>query len=194
MNFLGHAYLSGNDTELLYGNFIADAIKGKHYKSYPLGIQKGILLHRKIDHYTDHYTGFDAFKKELYPIARKMAPVVMDIYIDHMLAIHWKQYHPLNLEQYSQWYFDTIATFKPHPERIQHFLPYMQESNWILRYQEERGFEWAVVNVGRRIGFPVPMEAAVLHCIQRKDTFLPIFKDFIDNIQHHVQAQLRYTL
>ena len=53
MNFLAHIYLSGNNDLVTIGNFIADGIKGKDYRSYPQDIQTGILLHRHIDTYTD---------------------------------------------------------------------------------------------------------------------------------------------
>ena len=43
MNYLGHLVLSGNDSEILFGNFIADAIKGNSYLEWPENIQKGIL-------------------------------------------------------------------------------------------------------------------------------------------------------
>ena len=33
MNYLGHLVLSGNDNEVLFGNFIADAVKGNDYVS-----------------------------------------------------------------------------------------------------------------------------------------------------------------
>ena len=42
MNFLAHIYLSGDNDHIKIGNFIADAVKGKKYKEYPLEIQKGI--------------------------------------------------------------------------------------------------------------------------------------------------------
>ena len=49
MNFLAHIFLSGNDEEVMIGNFIADAVKGRDYLGYSDGIVKGILLHRRID-------------------------------------------------------------------------------------------------------------------------------------------------
>ena len=48
MNFLAHIYLSGNDEEVILGNFIADGIQGKAYENFQKGIQTGILLHREI--------------------------------------------------------------------------------------------------------------------------------------------------
>ena len=55
MNYLAHFYLSNHDKNLIVGNYIADDVKGKAYLDYPLEIQKGILLHRKIDDFTDNH-------------------------------------------------------------------------------------------------------------------------------------------
>ena len=40
MNYLGHLVLSGNDSEILFGNFIADSIKGNSYTKWSEKIQK----------------------------------------------------------------------------------------------------------------------------------------------------------
>jgi acyl carrier protein phosphodiesterase len=53
MNYLAHIYLSGESDLVTIGNFMADGIKGKDYKKYPVEIQIGILLHRHIDTFTD---------------------------------------------------------------------------------------------------------------------------------------------
>src|SRR5690606_18393313 len=54
MNYLGHAFLSFGDAEILTGNMIGDYVKGMAaVGEYPEGIQKGIMLHRAIDSYTD---------------------------------------------------------------------------------------------------------------------------------------------
>ena len=55
MNFLAHIYLSGNDDQVMIGNFIADFVKGKKKDEYPLHIKRGIELHRMIDDFTDHH-------------------------------------------------------------------------------------------------------------------------------------------
>ena len=55
MNYLAHLLLSGNDEDVIFGNFIGDAIKGKQYQDYSGSIQKGILLHRQIDTFTDSH-------------------------------------------------------------------------------------------------------------------------------------------
>ena len=55
MNFLAHIYLSGENQGITIGNFIADGIKGNKYLSYREDLQKGILLHRSIDSFTDQH-------------------------------------------------------------------------------------------------------------------------------------------
>ena len=65
MNFLAHLYLSKNNKNILIGNFIADAVKGKKYKDYSKEIQTGILLHREIDNFTDNHTVVKQSKRRL---------------------------------------------------------------------------------------------------------------------------------
>ena len=65
MNYLAHLYLSGDDEAIMVGNFIGDYVKGKSYKNFPADIQKGILLHRQIDFFTDQHLKFREAKKLL---------------------------------------------------------------------------------------------------------------------------------
>ena len=55
MNFLGHLYFSNNNPELMYANLFGDFVKGKDLSMYSPQVQKGILLHRKIDDYIDNH-------------------------------------------------------------------------------------------------------------------------------------------
>lgn len=58
MNYLAHALLSNNNKGLLIGNFIADHIRGNDFKNFPEEVIKGILLHRRIDTFTDSHPEF----------------------------------------------------------------------------------------------------------------------------------------
>ena len=53
MNYLAHIFLSGDNDLLKIGNFLGDFVRSKDQKNYHPQIQKGINLHRYIDHYTD---------------------------------------------------------------------------------------------------------------------------------------------
>jgi len=53
MNYLAHVFLSGDNEEIVIGNFIGDYVKGINFRKYSDSIKKGILLHRDIDVFTD---------------------------------------------------------------------------------------------------------------------------------------------
>ena len=100
MNHLAHLYLSGSDPDLMLGNFIADAVKGKQVELYALGVQNGIRLHRAIDTFTDAHPVVRQTKAHLYAGYSKFAGVILDIYFDHFLAIGWANYHPQPLADF----------------------------------------------------------------------------------------------
>ncbi len=71
MNYLAHLYLSFGHDDVLVGNFIADRVKGKQLYDYPLGIQKGIIMHRKIDAFTDRHDVVKRSKSRIRDRCRK---------------------------------------------------------------------------------------------------------------------------
>jgi len=79
MNFLAHIYLSQDDPNITIGNFIADGIRGKNYKSYPKDIQIGILLHRHIDTFTDAHPIVRQSTKRLHENYSHYSGVIVDI-------------------------------------------------------------------------------------------------------------------
>ena len=135
MNFLAHIYLSGEDRELMIGNFIADAVKGSHYKKYPYRIKQGILLHRAIDHFTDTHPTVKQSIKRLRPKYGLYSGIIVDIFYDHFLAANWKNYSDQPLAEYvAQFYKILQAHAAILPERILNFMPYMLKDNWLLSY------------------------------------------------------------
>lgn len=86
MNYLAHAYLSFEITDITVGNMISDFVKGKQKFDYPLTIQQGIMLHRAIDTFTDTHAitrEAKSFFKE--PYGPYSGPLV-DVVYDHFLA------------------------------------------------------------------------------------------------------------
>ena len=108
MNYLAHIYLSGANIDLRFGNFIADSVPGKKYMDYSGTIQEGILLHRKIDSFTDQHSIFRAHKKLLFEDHGHYSAVLIDMFYDHFLASLWHQYHEQTLEQFSLDFYNQI--------------------------------------------------------------------------------------
>lgn len=187
MNHLAHIYLSGDDDGLKIGNFIADSVKGKAYLKYPEAIQKGILLHRKIDEFTDSH-----------PIARKSASkfsarfglysgVIVDMVYDHFLAANWKDYHSVALKTYSEDFYTLLEeNFDQLPARVQGFYPYMVEANWLLMYSTLTGIEEILFQMNRRVKRGVQLHLAVDELRENYSSLETEFRDFFRDLEGYV--------
>lgn len=89
MNFIAHIHLSRSVPAILVGNYIADLIRLKESQSLPQDVQKGVILHRLIDTFTDNHEVNKNMLEHIYPRHRKYAAVLLDIYYDYFLIRHW---------------------------------------------------------------------------------------------------------
>ena len=162
MNYLAHIYLSGENNLVTIGNFIADGIKGKDYKSYPQDIQTGILLHRHIDTYTDAHATVRKSTKRLHEKYSHYSGVIVDILYDHFLAKNWSAYSNIPLDKYCDTFYDSLEeNFDILPSRIQHMMPYMIADNWLLSYSSIEGIQKVLEGMNRRTKNRVQMNLAV---------------------------------
>jgi acyl carrier protein phosphodiesterase len=185
MNFLAHAYLSGNDEKLLVGNFIADFVKGKSaLNQYQSGIRNGILLHRAIDSFTDTHPTVALSKDRLRSKYRHYAGVIVDVFYDHFLARNWNRFHALPLEQYA---VDVYRIIDEHhetlPLRVQEFFPYMKRGNWLVNYSRVEGIGRALSGMSRRTPYESKMDESVNDLIQHQDEFESEFNSFFPELQ-----------
>lgn len=138
MNFLAHLYLSGEDENLCFGNFIADSLKGNTYKTYSLAVQKGVELHREIDTYTDQHPIFRQHCKLLFDQHRHYARVIMDVLYDHFLALHWNRFSSISLEQYAQKFYRMVDhRIDELPLAMHRLFHLMKSQNWLVSYSSE---------------------------------------------------------
>lgn len=152
MNYLAHLYLSGEDPEVLVGNFMGDFIKGKNYLNYPSSIKNGILLHRYIDDFTDTHIKNKELIQEIRPFFGKYSGVALDMIYDHCLAKTWGDFHDKSLEEYSFDVYEQLRSFDSIlPEKCQLLLHYMSKDNWLLAYQDIQGIDRAFRGLSNRI-------------------------------------------
>ncbi len=190
MNFLAHLYLSGNDEELIIGNFIADMVKGRQINSYSQGIIKGICLHRDIDHYTDAHTLVSKSKARLREKYRLYAGVVVDMYYDHFLSRYWAEYSQHPLKDYVG---GAYAILKRNiailPSRAKYILPIMTENNWLVNYADVGSLGRNFGGMARRTPFDSGMEGAVDDLLQNYQLFEDEFRAFFPELIAFVAGQ-----
>ncbi|MFE3847817.1 ACP phosphodiesterase [Flavobacterium sp. LB3P45] len=151
MNFLAHIYLSGDNNLIKIGNFMADGIRGKHFESYPLEIQKGIILHRAIDTFTDAHPIFRQSTKKLHQNYHHYAGVIVDVFYDHFLAKNWNTYSDEKLEEFVARFYQSLQdNHTTLSERTKEIMPYMIEQNWLVSYQTVEGINRILTQMDQR--------------------------------------------
>jgi acyl carrier protein phosphodiesterase len=185
MNFLAHAYLSGDRPEILVGNFIADFVKGKQaLKAFDHEIAKGIELHRLIDAFTDDHVIVNESKKRLRPKYRHYAAVIVDVFYDHFLAIGWPSYHDQSLAEFADHVYRTIESFHHvTPEGIKHMLPYMMGGNWLVNYKKIEGIHQALTGMSRRTPYESKMDESVHDLREHYELFKAEFEEFFPQLK-----------
>ena len=190
MNYLAHSFLSGDDEELLVGNFIADSVRGSQLQLYPEKIAQGIILHRQIDTFTDAHPIVQLSKERLRPAYRKYAGVIADIFYDHFLAINFDQYSNLGLGVYTQHVYNSVQRHQAIlPERVLYFLPYMIEQNWLLNYANLEGIRRSLTGLSRRTAFVSNMETAADELRENYHLYLHEFNIFFPDLMAYVKEQ-----
>ncbi len=191
MNYLAHIYLSGDDEELKIGNFIADSVKGRQFIHYPPGVQKGIILHRAIDTYTDSHLTVRKSTHRLFENYSHYSSVIVDIYYDHFLAANWEDYSNIPLEDYVDNFYDLLHKNKAIlPKKVKHFLPIMVEANWLLSYASLDGIGKILWQMNHRTGKRSKMDQAVedlkIHYPLFENEFKSFFQDLEGFTKEHI--------
>ncbi len=192
MNFLAHIYLSGKNEDIILGNFIADSIKGKKYLNYPPEVQKGIILHRAIDTYTDSHPLVRTSASKLYKNYGHYSGVIVDIYYDHFLASNWKDYSGVPLENFVAEFYKLLQRkFELLPAPIQRFLPYMVSENWLLSYASIEGISRILYQMNLRTKNIVKMDRAVNDLQEHYKEFEKEFRSFFPQLHEFSNEKLR---
>ena len=183
MNFLAHIYLSGDNDLIKIGNFMADGIRGKHFESYPLEIQKGIVLHRAIDTFTDAHPIFRQSTKKLHEKYHHYAGVIVDVFYDHFLAKNWKQYSNETLDDFVDHFYQSLQVNNSNlSERTKALMPYMIKHNWLVSYQTIEGINRILTQMDQRTKNESKMRFATDELLQFYSEFETEFTEFFKEI------------
>lgn len=191
MNFLAHIYLSGENDLIKIGNFIADGIRGNDYQQYPADVQKGILLHRAIDTFTDAHPVFRQSKHRLHEGYGHYSGVIMDIFYDHFLAKNWSNYSDEKLEDYAERFYQSLReNYDWLNSKTQKMMPYMIARNWLTSYATVEGIGMILFQMDHRTKNRVAMHNAVNELQEFYPQFESEFTTFFEELRAHVQQKM----
>jgi acyl carrier protein phosphodiesterase len=197
MNYLAHAWLSFNHSEILVGNMISDFIKGKKRFDFSEGIQKGIALHRAIDTFTDEHNVTRQAKQFFKPVVGLYAGAFIDVVYDHFLARDKNEFTDESLEQFSLFVYATLDNYQNVlPDRFLLMFPYMKRDNWLYNYRTLCGAEKSFGGLIRRAKY-LEDNTAIFECFEEnynvlQDCYNNFFPD-VKNFTHETIATLNIS-
>lgn len=141
---------------------VADHVRGNAVDALPPSMRLGVILHREIDAFTDAHPIVRETARSLVSDFGKYAPVVLDIYFDHFLAIGWSRHGKGDLTGFSQHVYRTLLfNYRLLPNRSRRILPWMVAQNWLAGYANLRDLQRVFNGMNRRASFVSGMDKAV---------------------------------
>lgn len=189
MNYLAHLYLSGESDELMLGNFIGDYVKGKKYLDYEAEVQRGILLHRHIDTFTDNHPLVKQCAKRFQPKYGRYSSIIADVVFDHFLARYWNQYSVFTLREFAKHAHAVfLSNFIQLPTRVKGFLPFLIQHKRLESYARLDGIDQSLRIMGHRTSLPDETDFA-MHVLKYDYASIQVeFEGFIEELISFVES------
>ena len=191
MNYLAHACLSFGKPAYLVGNFLGDFVKNRDLAYLTPEIVAGVRLHRSIDTFTDQHPLILEANKLLYPLHRKYAGVLMDIFCDHLLAKAWNDFCQKPMRSYINEAYTAYQDYEflmqnPVRQRMQA----MVADDWLWHYGDIQGIEKTLYYLARRVSRPTWLEGAVDTLQREEQSINDMFASFFPDLILHAQETI----
>lgn len=195
MNYLAHAYLSYNKPAILVGNMISDFVKGGQKLGYAAAVQKGIDLHRAIDHFTDTHPATAKAKEFFRPHYRLYSGPIMDILYDHFLATDETIFSDASLLQFTNEVYQILEEETAHlPTRFVTVLAYMKTDNWLYQYRTPAGMQMSLRGLIRRASFISDSQRAFDLFLQHYEELKACYQSFFPDVKQMAKQKLAELL
>ncbi|NJL76919.1 MAG: DUF479 domain-containing protein [Saprospiraceae bacterium] len=162
MNFLAHIFLTKHDEAWMVGNYLADLLKNKDLESLPIPIRQGVMLHRKIDSFTDSHPLVQYSTRLLHEKHHKYANVLMDVFYDYLLYQNWHRYGKQDFIDFKIETYEVLQRYLPSiPKPLQPRTLAMIEHDWLTSYTSEKGIYHTFEHIKKRASKPELFEGSV---------------------------------
>lgn len=196
MNYLAHILISGSSFQVQVGGFIADAVKGSYINRYPKKIAEGIRVHREVDHFTDHHPLILQEIALMRPHFGRYAPMLLDMFLDHILASEFRTYYKGSLRLFSfNFYAGAIMNYKYIPLKFKRFLAHFILTNRLTSYRSTEGIRDSLNLLLYARQIPVDTDDAISYLEKRKPQISHLFSAFFNELRAHIeQDRIKHTL
>jgi acyl carrier protein phosphodiesterase len=191
MNYLAHLHLGGDAPAQLLGSLYGDFVKGPLAGQWPADIEAAIRLHRRIDAFTDSHP-LQARARARFPAERRRyAGILLDLFFDHCLALHWSDYAEQPLEQFTARVYRLLAEEAVLPGRLALIAPRMAAQDWLGSYSEFAVLEQVLAAMQRRLSRPEGLDGAMAELERLYEPLTEDFQLFYPQLRRFAEEQRR---
>jgi acyl carrier protein phosphodiesterase len=187
MNFLAHLYLARHSDDAMLGAMLGDFVGTSGLERFNAEVQREILLHRKIDSYTDRHPAVLAAKSHFPEGRRRYAGILLDVYFDHLIARDWPRYHAGDLDAFNRHFYDVLLAQAELPERLRKIVPSFVRNDWLGSYRDRDMIDHAVGRIATRLS---RNGDKLVQCIpilrEHEQAVNDRFEDFFPELNHYV--------
>lgn len=189
MNFVAHQLLSFDNTEIQIGNLFGEVIRGKDFKNFKGDRQKGILLHRQIDTFTDDHDIVKKSTQKFHERYGKYAPVIVDVIYDYLLILNWKKFSE---KPYNAFVKDCYDLFQKHygefTADLQFMVNHMVKHDWFGNYATAAGIRQTLKGISQRSKFENNISTAVEEMEMYQEELNSEFLEFFPQLIIHCKT------
>ena len=188
MNYLAHLHLGGPRPGQLLGSLYGDFVKGPLAGRFSAEVEAAILLHRRIDAFTDRHPLVRAACARFPVERRRYAGILLDLFFDHCLARHWDDYADEPLTGFSALVYRVLDAEPQLPGRLAQIAPRMAAQDWLGSYREFAVLERVLLNMQRRLSRPEGLDGALIELERLYPVLLEDFRRFYPELMAFARA------
>ena len=187
MNWLAHLNLSEPTVDFRLGNVIADFVKGEARLALPAQVKRGTDCHLLIDAYTDAHPVFLRSRQRVSRPNRKFASILIDIFYDHFLSVHWLAYSAQPREDFiAEVYRDFLKFTEGQVPQARTFVEHMVQGDWLNEYVSVDGIARTLARVSGRLQRPGVLTPMAEELRANYAGFEQDFAEFYPQLRTHV--------
>jgi acyl carrier protein phosphodiesterase len=188
MNWLAHLYLSEPTPEYRLGNILPDLLRPPQLQALASEILRGVRCHHRIDAYTDSHPIVRRSIERLDRSYRRLGGILIDMFYDHFLAIHWPRYASVPLEEFANEVYDSFHLLKGCiPELVLTRCLQMRDSDLLCSYRSLDGIEAALSRIGTRFREPILLGPGISELERHYENLHSDFAAFFPELANHVR-------
>ena len=187
MNWLAHLYLSEANPAARIGNLLPDILPTPALASLGEEFQRGIVLHRRIDAFTDAHPVVRQSVRRFSPPYRRFGGILTDLFYDHFLARDWRDYSREPLVDFTRNVYASFTDYRDRlPAEANLRLEQMRTANWLSSYGDMSGMARTLDRVGSRFQRRVELSGSLTVLQEHYESFEADFRAFFPELQTYV--------